>query len=153
MKTTTLSNAVMLLVVMAIIVAPSVSFADPPADVERALEKAQQEAGNTADSIEDYTAAQRDAAVKKAKAMSDDLDARIADLKTRIERKWDQMDQSARQKARKAMDELVKKRNEVAEWYGGLKHSSPRAWADVKEGFVKSYHALQDAFDKASRGF
>jgi hypothetical protein len=48
---------------------------------------------------------------------------------------------------------LRKQRNEVAEWYGGLKHSASNAWEDVKKGFLKSYQALRDTFDKAHSEF
>ena len=41
----------------------------------------------------------------------------------------------------------------LAEWYGGLKHSSSNAWEDVKTGFLESYHQLQGAFDKAAQEF
>ena len=63
------------------------------------------------------------------------------------------MDQSARTKARETLTALQKKRTEVAEWYGGLKHSSRNAWEDVKAGFLKSYHELCNAFDKAAKEF
>ncbi|MGA8282394.1 MAG: hypothetical protein WB853_15980 [Desulfobacterales bacterium] len=63
------------------------------------------------------------------------------------------MDQSARTKARETLTALQKKRTEVAEWYGDLKHSSRNAWEDVKAGFLKSYHELCNAFDKAAKEF
>jgi hypothetical protein len=63
------------------------------------------------------------------------------------------MDQSAREKAMATLSTLRKQRNEVAEWYGGLKHSASNAWEDVKKGFLKSYQELQDTFDKAHSEF
>ena len=33
----------------------------------------------------------------------------------------------------------VKKRQDVAEWYGALTHSSSDAWSDIKKGFVDAY--------------
>jgi hypothetical protein len=67
--------------------------------------------------------------------------------------KWDQMDQSARTKARESLTALQKQRTVAAERYGGLKHSARNALEDVKAGFVKSYHELYDAFDKTSKEF
>lgn len=52
-----------------------------------------------------------------------------------------------------ALQAIKEKRNEVAEWYGGLKHSSSASWEEVKKGFSKSYKALADAFEKAAREF
>jgi hypothetical protein len=63
------------------------------------------------------------------------------------------MDQAARTKAQQTLTALRKHRTDVAEWYGGLKHSSNKAWEDVKAGFLKSYHELRDAFDKAAKEF
>jgi DNA anti-recombination protein RmuC len=103
--------------------------------------------------ISSYTADQRDEAVKKAKETLDDLDTRIDRLQSQLSQKWNQMDQSARKKARETLTALQKKRTEVAEWYGGLKHSSRNAWKDVKTGFLKSYHELYDALDKAAKEF
>jgi hypothetical protein len=53
-----------------------------------------------------------------------------------IEKKWDEMDQASREKDRKTIQALRKKRNELGEWYGGMKHSSADAWDHIKIGFV-----------------
>jgi hypothetical protein len=63
------------------------------------------------------------------------------------------MDQLVRKKATAALTALRKQRNQIAEWYGGLKHSSSNAWDDVKKGFLRSYQELRDAFDKAQSEF
>jgi chromosome segregation ATPase len=103
--------------------------------------------------IKGYTVTQRDEAVKSAKAALDELDASIRRLERKLESDWDKMDEAARRKARAALDALRKQRNEVAEWYGGLKHSSAEAWDEVKNGFSKSYDALTGAFGKARKAF
>ena len=103
--------------------------------------------------IKGYTVTQRDAAVKSAKAALDELDASIERLERKLESDWDKMDQAARRKARAALDALRRQRNEAAEWYGGLKHSSKEAWDEVKDGFAKSYDALSGAFSKARKAF
>ena len=99
--------------------------------------------------VKSYSAAQHDQAVQRAKAILDDFDARIKDLESRLSQKWGQMDQAAHQEAMSAMTSLRKQRNAAAEWYGGLKHGSSQAWEDVKTGFSKSAHDLEDAFRKA----
>lgn len=103
--------------------------------------------------IKGYTVTQRDEAVKSAKAALDELDASIRRLERKLESDWDKMDEAARRKARAALDALRKQRNEAAEWYGGLKHSSAEAWDEVKNGFSKSYDALTGAFGKARKAF
>ena len=110
-------------------------------------------AGETGRAIKDYTVAQRDEAIKSAKAALDDVDARIRAMERKLDSEWDKMDQAARKKARAALDALRRERNELAEWYGGLKHSSAESWEQVKTGFVKSYEVLRDSFAKARKEF
>jgi hypothetical protein len=57
------------------------------------------------------------------------------------------------QKASETMKALRQQRNRVAEWYGGMKHSSRDAWEDVKEGFSESYSALVGSWDEARQEF
>ncbi len=108
-------------------------------------------AGDTGRAIKDYTVEQRDEAIKRAKAGLDDLDARIRRMERKLDSEWDHMDQAARKKARATLSALRRERNEAAEWYGGLKHSSAESWEQVKAGFVKSYEALKDSFVKARK--
>jgi len=110
-------------------------------------------AADTGRAIKDYTVEQRDEAVKSAKAALDELDASIRRLERKLESDWDKMDEAARKKARATLDALRRQRNELAEWYGGLKHSSAEAWDEVKTGFSKSYDALKGAFARARKAF
>lgn len=103
--------------------------------------------------IKGYTLTQRDEAVKSAKAAMDELDANIRRLERKTASEWDKMDEAARRKARATLDALHRERNELSEWYGGLKHSSAEAWDEVKNGFSKSYDTLRGAFGKARKAF
>src|SRR6266571_3916163 len=101
---------------------PLSSAAEAPGNKATAKDIAR-EADETGQAIKNYTVAQRDEAVKKAKAALDDLDGRVG----------------------------RRERNEVAEWYGGLKHGSAESWEQVKAGFLKSYQALKESFAKARK--
>jgi hypothetical protein len=105
------------------------------------------------DAIRSYSSDQRDEALKKVKVAIADLDARIEELERRLEKTWDQTDQKARRKARATLKSLRRKRNDLAEWYGGMQHSSAKAWQHVKKVFFDSYEALAEAYDKAVREF
>jgi len=129
---------------------PLSSAAEAPGGKTTAKDVAR-EAGETGRAIKDYTVAQRDEAVKQAKAALDDLDRRIARLERKLDNDWERMDQAARKKARATLNALRRERNEAAEWYGGLKHSSAESWEQVKAGFVKSYEALKESFAKARK--
>jgi hypothetical protein len=126
--------------------------ADTPAEKGTAKDVSTKAMG-TGRAIKDYTVAQRDEAVKQAKAALDDLDRRIGRLERKLENDWERMDQAARKKARATLNELRRERNETAEWYGGLKHSSTESWEQVKTGFVKSYDVLKESFARARKEF
>lgn len=131
----------------------AVSPLSPAAEPSGTTANISQKADEAGRAIKDYTVAQRDDAIKNAKAGLDDLDRRIGRLERKLDREWDKMDQSARNKARAALNALRRERNDAAEWYGGLKHSSAESWEQVKAGFVKSYEVLKESFAKARKQF
>jgi hypothetical protein len=130
-----------------------ISFAAQKAGDPTGQKEVSQEVKEAFDAIKNYSAEQRDEAVKKVKVAMDRLDASIQGMEDRLEKKWGQMDQAARENARSAIQSLRKKRTELAEWYGAMKHSSANAWEDVKKGFLDSYDSLSKAFDKAVKSF
>ena len=103
--------------------------------------------------IKNYSYEQKDEAVKKVKAAMDNLDARIDRMQDDVQKNWNKMGQASREKANKTMKALRKKRNDLGEWYGGVKHSSANAWNHVKDGFVSGYESLSVSFDKAQKEF
>lgn len=70
-------------------------------------------------------------------------------LQQQTDQNWARMSQASRTRSQATMADLRKRRNALAEWVGGLRHSSATAWGDVRSGFVKSYHELADAIRKA----
>jgi long-subunit acyl-CoA synthetase (AMP-forming) len=131
----------------------SVSLAAQPSSDKTTAKEVKQKVAEAAEALKSYTVDQRDEALKKAKAMLDELDARIDRMESRLNIKWDHMDRVARRKATDSLTALRKQRNEVAEWYGELKQSSGHAWEDVKKGFLNSYQKLRNSFDKARSEF
>jgi hypothetical protein len=123
----------------------------PTAPQKTTASEIKQDVAETAQAIKNYTAEQKDEAVKKAREALDGLDARIDGMEAQLEKKWNRMSQAAHQKATATMKALRKERTEAAEWYGGLKHSSAAAWEEVKGGFLKSYQALRDAVGNAEK--
>lgn len=100
-----------------------------------------------------YTAAQRDEAVKTAQQAMKKLDRRIETLENRIDNNWDKMNQSARKEARANLKALRQQRNKLAEQYGSLKNSSASAWGHMKKGFSDAYQSVHDAWEKAEGEF
>jgi len=96
---------------------------------------------------------QRDEALKNAKSVLEDADARIDHFESEMSRNWDKMNASARKHAQETRKTLRQQRQDLSQSYGELKRSSANAWDEVKGGFAKSYDALRDSFSKASKEF
>jgi hypothetical protein len=152
MKTRTIAFSVRALALGTLLAASPLSFAAEPSGKSTAKDIAKK-ADETGQAIKHYTVAQRDEAIKNAKAALDDADRRIDRMERKLDSEWGRMDQVARKRARATLDALRRERNEAAEWYGGLKHSSAESWEQVKTGFVKSYEVLKESFAKARKGF
>ncbi|MFW6114756.1 MAG: hypothetical protein ACOC6E_00505 [Thermodesulfobacteriota bacterium] len=144
---------ILVVVLISLFTMGEMCFAVPKAEDETTSKQVSKEVKEALEAVKQYSAEQRDEALNKVGIAIENLDARIADLEKRMEQKWDSMDQAAREKARDTLKSMRQKRNNLAEWYGGMKHSSSQAWKHVKEGFLKSYDALLGAYDKAKQEF
>jgi hypothetical protein len=152
MKTRTVAFSVRALALGALLAASPMSFAAEPSGSKSTAKDIAKKADETGQAIKNYTVAQRDEAIRNAKAALDDADRRINRMERKLDSEWERMDQAARKRARATLDALRRERNEAAEWYGGLKHSSAESWEQVKTGFVKSYEVLKESFAKARKG-
>jgi hypothetical protein len=153
MKTRTIAFSVRALALGTLLAASPLSFAAEPSGNKSTAKDIAKKADETSRAIKNYTVAQRDEAIKNAKAALDDADRRIDRMERKLDSEWERMDQATRKRARATLDALRRERNEAAEWYGGLKHSSAESWEQVKTGFVKSYEVLKESFAKARKGF
>ena len=101
-----------------------------------------------AETIKKYSVEQRDEAIRSMKSTLDNMDKRIDKMESNLNEKWEDMSKSARENKQNGIRKLKKKRNEVAEWYGGMKHGSANAWDEIKKGFSNAYQALGEALNK-----
>ena len=132
---------------------PSLFLADEPGTDTESSTQVKKEVKEALQAIKGYSVEKRDDAVKKTRMVMQDLDVRIQDLEDKIQDHWARMDEAARRNARATLQALREKRSELAEWSGGVKYSSAKAWDHVKQGFLDSYTSLRDAFDKAEDEF
>ena len=112
-------------------------------------EEVEEEVAEAMRAIRSFSAEQKDDAVAQAKQALKKLDAQIDRMEQQMRDGWSDLDRAARQKSRAALQRLREQRNELAEWYGGMKHGSLDAWERLKEGFLKSYGKLEQAFQEA----
>src|SRR5882724_9966784 len=141
MKTRTIAFSVRALALGTLLAASPLSFAAEPSGNKSTAKDIAKKADETGQ------------AIKNAKAALDDADRRIDRMERKLDSEWERMDLATRKRARATLDALRRERNEAAEWYGGLKHSSAESWEQVKTGFVKSYEVLKESFAKARKGF
>jgi len=124
----------------------------PPSHTVTA-DEVQQKWGEAIAAIKGYSANQRDKAIVEAQQMLDAMDERIDQLDAQTRREWDHLSQSGRQKREATLHALRRQREDLSEWYGGMKHGSAAAWETVKRGFINAYGTLSDSFSKAASEF
>jgi len=103
--------------------------------------------------IKDYSADQREEALRKSGKAIEALDQRIAELEAEGQAKWSTMSSSARLKWSEGLTSLRTQRTDLAEWYGAMKHSSANAWEHVKSAFSASFNVLKDSLRTAKDEF
>jgi len=135
---------------MAILAGAPLCHAETDRD-DTSIEDVKRETKELLQTLKAYSVEQRDEAIQKTKTALDHLDKRIDALEARIDRDWDKMDTTAREKARANLKTLREQRAQVAEWYGKLKDSSVEAWEHVKRGFSDAYRALTDAWETSEK--
>lgn len=98
----------------------------------------------TVESLKSYTADQREEALEAGKRTLEAMDRQIDKLEAWTSEHWGSLSDEARKQKTEALSNMRQQRSKVAEWYGGMKHSSADAWDSVKQGFIKSYDKLRN---------
>lgn len=147
------TSSAILCVLLTLLIYSPFAMAGTAEDPQTTASEVRQQIDEALQSIGSYSAEQRDAALEKAKETLEKTDARIDEFEQQIDRNWDTMNQEARSQAKETLKTLKKQRTVIAEWYGGLKHSSANAWEEIKKGFSKSYTDLEDSIAKAREKF
>lgn len=150
-------NVIRIVLLAVVMLAGSASRAQNPPQPEPQPQPAaadqqrvKKEVVEAVDAIRDYSVARRQEALARAQQAIARLDQEMADLQARMDLRWKDMSEESRQSSRTEMGDLQRRRSQLAEWFGGMRHSSAEAWGDVKRGFLKSYHELETAVRSAS---
>ncbi len=124
----------------------------PPSE-QAQREEEQKKNDNAVDAIHNFSVERRAEAIASAKRATEELDQQMERLQAQVDTGWARMDRATRARSQRAMTGLRQHRTAVAEWYGGMQHSSAGAWTEVRTGFVKSYRDLAEALRKARMEF
>lgn len=145
-------NTSTIIMLIAILGSTPLCYAQTSAD-KTSIEKVKQESQDLLETLKVYSVEQKDEAVRKTKIALDDLDERIDAMEADVDKSWNKMDKSAREKARNSLKVLRKQRNQVSEWYGSMKSSSEKTWGHMKKGFSNAYKELNDSWEKSETEF
>jgi len=140
-------------VILVFFLGASVSLAAHHEEPQTTASDVKKEALETYDAFKRYTLEQRDKAIEAADKKLAVIDENLDAIQKDIDKRWQAMGDAARTKNRDMIRKLNKERENVAEWYGGMRHSSAEAWEDVKKGFAESYDRLERAFAEARQDF
>jgi ABC-type phosphate transport system auxiliary subunit len=113
-----------------------------PADAE----DVKREARDLADTLQSYTAEQKDQAVMEAREAMAELNEQIERVRARAAERWSDMDESARQKTEEHLEKLDEEQAQLTDRFEALRSTSGDAWARVRKGFSEAYAELRDAW-------
>jgi predicted RNase H-like nuclease (RuvC/YqgF family) len=121
-----------------------------PDNSQSSIQEVKKETKELIKALKNYSSKQRKEALKKAETGMEKIDRRIDKLENQLDEKWNNMDKNARKKARLAMKNLRKQRNELSQWYGSFKTSSETAWEQMKKGFTDAYETMSRTWEKTA---
>lgn len=135
------------LILAALLLLGACSREEEPADADDVKDEARE----LSESVESYTAAQRDKALEEAQAALADLTERIDRLEERARERWGDMDDQARERAEADLESLEEQRSKAAEWFERMKDGSGEAWGHLSEGFAEAMAALRASWQEAEQ--
>jgi hypothetical protein len=118
---------------------------------QTSIEEVKKESQDLLKSINSYTVDKKDEAVKKAKESLSKLDKLIASQQAKLDKNWDGMNETAREKAADNLTALREQRDQVSRWYSSLKTSSVDTWQRMKKGYSDAYNALEQSWEESGK--
>lgn len=127
--------------------------ADSDTESEQPNRSMEEQWNETMENLKSYSAEQRDQALKAGRKTLDAMDRRLDEMEAWTKEKWSSLSEDTREERTEMLRYMREQRSKVAEWYGGMKHSSSDAWESTKRGFIGAYEELQESYDDAVDSF
>lgn len=99
--------------------------------------------------IRRFSVERREDAIAAARQATDAMDRQMERMQAQLSAGWSRMNATTRDRSERALADLRKRRNALAEWVGGMQHGSTAAWTEVRNGFARSYDELAAAMRQA----
>ncbi len=125
----------------------AIVLAAPIAHAQDDGASASEEWTQSIEKIETSGAEQRNEAVGAGESIAEAMDQRIEAMEQWVARNWDKLSAEAREDRQEIISDLRKQRNDLAEWFGAMKHSSAESWEEAKQGFVDVYNTMGEKFN------
>jgi hypothetical protein len=118
---------------------------------QTSIEEVKKESQDLLKSIRSYSVDKKDEAVEKAKEGLSKLDKLIASQQAKLDKNWDSMNDTAREKAAENLTALREQRDQVSTWYDSMKTSSVDTWERMKKGYSDGYDAFEKSWGESEK--
>jgi gas vesicle protein len=118
---------------------------------DSSVESLKQETQELGEALKEYGADQKEQAEDSINETLSALDRRIEELEQQLSENWDDMSDTARERAQKSLESLREQRARVQSWYQELKASSASAWERARKGFSEAYEALSEQWNNTEK--
>ena len=108
-------------------------------DADESLESLQLQWSKTLDALKEYGADQKDEAAESTRQALDKMDSEIERLEGVNRDRWQEFTAEVKEAQLNALMDMRQQRNELAEWYGAMKHSTEETWESTRDGFISAY--------------
>jgi hypothetical protein len=128
----------------------SFSYAET-GSTQTSIEEVKKDTQDLLKSIGSYSVDKKDEAVQKAKEGLSKLDKLIASQQAKLDKNWDSMNETAREKAADNLTALSEQRDQVSTWYSSMKTSSVDTWDRMKKGYSDAYNTLEKSWEESGK--
>lgn len=118
---------------------------------DSSVESLKQETQELGEALKEYGSDQKEQAEDSINETLSALDRRIEELEQQLSENWDDMSDTARERAQKSLESLREQRARVQSWYQELKASSASAWERARKGFSEAYEALSEQWNNTEK--
>ena len=141
-----MTGALLLAIIMPLAPVQAADNAD-----DAAVETLREDVANLNRELQEFTAERRERLMTDIEDVLDSMDARIAELETRLRENRNKVDQLTRAQAQTAVASLRRERARVTEWYQRMEDSANFTWESMKEGFNEAFDQLSEDWESAEQ--
>ncbi len=113
----------------------------------------QQQAMELKQSVLTYSEQQRQELIAETRATLNNFDRRIDNLQQSIDARSEDMSAAAERYADELLNNLMRQRQDLAQWFSNLRQDSNQAWDDVIYGFSSAYDDFYESWEDLEAQF